>query len=225
MRHGRRPPLFVALMLGALASMAGGIQRAWADVVPSMNAPELAQGPYSAMHMLLQKTFLKFDVLTLEVRVDKPTQQKLAALARGMRYSNTLARQLGEAVMASEHALIQMNFMRDVSLQRWISEVKDNLEEARKADLISTTLEMRIGESLPEWFSDLKDRGYEDGDRLYYAVAPDSLHTVLTDSDGKTLIEHVDHEKEDRDAVLATYFAPGSDFREPLLRSLFEEGN
>lgn len=136
-----------------------------------------------------------------------------------------LASRLGQAVMASGHALVRMEFKRDVSLKRWISEVRDNLEEARKANLISTTLEQHIGDGLANWFSPLKHRGYEQGDRLYYAVAPDSVRTVVTTAGGEVLLVRVDSGRDERAAVLATYFAPGSEFRAPLPRSLFEARN
>lgn len=223
--------LLVALALagtfGVLPAWLGGGAAARAAVgIPTMNAPELAQGPYAAMHMLLQKTFLKINVITLEVRLDKPAQAKLAAMAQaqGNTYSEGLAPQLGQAVMGAGHALIQMEFKRDIPLKRWIGVVRDNLEEARKARLITPAVEKRISDGLPEWFAALKDRGYEKGDRLFYVVSPDSLRTVAASAGGQILLERLDKEKEARDVVLATYFAPGSEFREPLLRSLFEGG-
>ena len=190
---------------------------------PIKGQRKLAQGPFSTMHMLLRKTFLKLGVLTLDVRVDQPTRQRLAGLVEGRQYSPRLAPQLGQTVMGAEHALIRMVFKRDVSLKRWISEVRDNLAQARKAKLISADVEQRIGANLPHSYASLQDRGYEEGDRLYYSVQPDAVHIILTDSEGKVLLERVDTEKEDRNVVLATYFAPGGDFREPLLRSLFAQ--
>jgi hypothetical protein len=212
--------VLVALALGASAFVTG----ARAATIPSMNAPELAQGPYAAMHMLLQKTFLKINVLNLDVRLDKAAQGQVAALAQGKGYSDGLAPALGKAVMGAGHALIQMEFKRDVPLKRWIGVVRDNLEEARKASLITPTVEKRISDGLPEWFAALKDRGYEKGDRLFYVVSPDSLRTVVASAGSQIQLERVDKEKDARDVVLATYFAPGSEFREPLLRSLLEGG-
>ncbi|MEO8212278.1 MAG: hypothetical protein ABI560_03750 [Myxococcales bacterium] len=221
--------LSVALALGASALLVGQLghvpaARA-AGAVPSMSAPELAQGPYAAMHMLLQKTFLKINVLDLDVRLDRAAQSKLSAVAQGRAYSDGLAPQLGQAVMGAGHALIQMEFKRDVPLKRWIGVVRDNLEEARKANLITLPVEKRIGDGLPEWFAALKDRGYQKGDRLFYQVSPDALRTVVTSAAGQILLERLDRDKDARNVVLATYFAPGSEFREPLLRSLFQGRN
>jgi len=208
---------------GLLPGLAASTARA-AGAVPSMSAPELAQGPFAAMHMLLQKTILKINVLNLEVRLDKAAQAKLASLAQGKGYADSMAAPLAQAVMSAGHALVQMEFKRDIPLKRWIGVVRDNLEEARKANLITAAMEKRIGDGLPEWFSSLKDRGYEKGDRLFYVVSPDSLRTVVASAAGQVVLERVDPGKEARDVILPTYFAPGGEFREPLLRSLFEGG-
>jgi hypothetical protein len=196
------------------ASMADGS-------LPSLDSPELARGPYATMHMLLQKTILSINVATIEVRVDPSTQTRLAALARGQNYSDELARQLANVAIEAQHAVVQMRFKRDVSLSRWMGVVRDNLEQARKAGLIGADLERQVGQGLPQWFSALKDRGYEKNDRLIYAVGPTSLRTVVVSAGGQVLVDRADSEQGTRRVVLASYFAYGSEFREPLLRSLF----
>jgi hypothetical protein len=173
------------------------------------------------MHMLLQKTILKINVATIEVRVDKPTQARLTGLTTGQAYSEGLAEQLAHAAIGAERAVVQMKFKRDVSLDRWMGVVKDNLEQARKAGLIDAGLEQKVGQGLPQSFSALKSRGYEKNDRLIYAVAPDSLRTVVVSEAGQVLIDRVDRDTGTRRVVMASYFAKGSDFREPLLRSLW----
>lgn len=234
LRTNRKPSVpFVALALGALFSTVGGLwpgattgaRAAGSAAIPSMNAPELGQGPFAAMHMLLQKTFLKINVMNLDVRLDKATQGKLAALGQGKAYSDGMAGPLAQAVMGAGNAIVEMEFKRDIPLKRWIGVVRDNLEEARKANLISVAIEKRIGDGLADWFASLKDRGYEKGDRLFYVVSPNLLRTVVVTAGGQVLLERLDKEKDARDVILPTYFAPGSEFREPLLRSLFEGKN
>jgi len=96
--------------------------------------------------MLLQKTILSIHVATIEVRVDNPTQSRLAGLARGQTYSDALAQQLANVAIGAERAAVQMRFKRDISLNRWIGVVRENLEQARKAGLISTDLEHQVGQ-------------------------------------------------------------------------------
>lgn len=190
--------------------------------VPSVHAGDLGQGPYAYMHMLFQKTFLRINVATIEVRVDKAAQARLTSLAQGQKYSDALAEQLAGVAIGARRAVVQMQFKRDVGLGRWMDVVKDNLEQARKAGLIGPDLERRVGQGLPQWFAPLKERGYLKGDRLIYAVEPDSLRTVVVSPGGQVFVDRLEKEQGTRKVVLASYFAPGSEFREPLLKSLFQ---
>jgi len=206
------------LILAAVALAAG----AAAAAVPSLDGPELAQGPFSSMKMTLKKTILRINVADIDVRVDKAAQARFSALASGKGYSKDLGNELAKVAIDAGHAVVQMKFNHDVSLDRWMGVVKDNLEQARSAGLITKDLEQQVGQGLPQWFSPLKDRGYEKGDRLLYEVRPDALHTAVVSKDGKVLLDRVDHEAGVRHVVLPSYFAPDSDFREPLLKSLFQ---
>jgi hypothetical protein len=205
----------LAALLLAPGSMAG-------SAVPSLDSPELAQGPYSSMHMLLQKTVLKINVATVDVRVDKPTQAHVAELARGQQYSYALDAQLASAAIAAPHAVVQMQFVRDVPLNRWIGVVRDNLDLAREAGLITRDIEQKVSNAIPQWFAPLAERGYQKNDRLIYSITPDTLRTVVVSAGGQVLLDLSDHEAGARRVVMASYFAPKSDTRELLIRSLLE---
>jgi hypothetical protein len=206
----------LAWILAAAGTAAGDL--------PSLDSPALGHGPYAYMHMLLQKTFLRINVATIEVRVDQATENRLAGLAAGKEYSEGLAAQLANVAIAAERAVVQMGFRRDVSLNRWMDVVRDNLEQARKAGLIDAALEQKVSRGLPESFAALKSRGYEKNDRLIYGVLPDSLRTVVVSASGQVLIDRTDRDPGTRRVVMASYFAYGSEFREPLLRSLLKAG-
>jgi hypothetical protein len=200
----------------------GSSLAATTGVLPSLGSPELAQGPFSSMHMMLQKTILRINVATIDVRVDRQAQARLAELARGKPYSDDLAQQLAPVAIGAGRAVVQMQLVRAVSLDRWMGVVRDNLKQARAAGLISKELEQKVGAGLPQWFAALDKRGYEKGDRVLYSIAPDSLRTVVVSAGGQVLVDMTDADQGIRRVVLASYFAPGSDFREPLLRSLVE---
>jgi hypothetical protein len=220
--RGRRSLLVVGFSLWASAFSAP----AFADSpIPSLDAPELAHGPFSAMHMLLTKTFLRFNVATIDVRFDGDAQAHFADLARGKSYSDALGQQLAQVAINDEHAVVQMRFERDVGLDTWVGVVRDNLDQARAAGLITRDLQDRVSQGLPQWFAALHDRGYKKGDRLLYAVKADGLRTVVASPEGRILVDREDHDQGLRRVVLASYFAPRSDFREPLLQSLFEGGH
>lgn len=206
--------------LAACASLAAGAVRAGGPV-PSVATADLAQGPYARMHMLFKKAlFVK--VATIDVRIDKPVQAKLASLAKGQKYSEALGAQLAGAIIPAERAIVEMTFKRDVGLDRWIGIVRENLEQAREAGLIGADLERRVGQGLPQAFAALKQRGYLEGDRLVYVVEPDSLRTAVVAAGGQVFVDRLEKDPGTRKVVLASYFAPGSEFREPLLKSLFQ---
>ena len=202
----------LALLLAAGPSLAAP--------VPSLDGPNLGQGRWASMHMLLQK--LVFNVADIDARFDPATQSRFAQLGEGKPYSPALGHQLALAAIDARHAIVQMQFKRDIPLNRWIGVVKDNLEQARKAGLITRDVEQRVGDALPQWFGALKDRGYEKGDRLIYAVTPDAVRSVVVSTGGQVFVDRTETGHEGRRVVLGSFFATGSEFREPLLKSMFE---
>jgi hypothetical protein len=223
MREGsarERRRLFAASASLIVMSIAGAPRAA--APLPALEGGDLGQGQYATMHMLLQKTVLNINVATIDVRFDKGTQAKFAQLAGGKAYAPDLGHQLALAAIDARHAVVVMQFKRDIPLNRWIGVVKDNLEQARKAGLIARDVEQRVGDSLADWFGALKDRGYEKDDKLIYAVMPDSVRSVVVSKGGQVFVDRVDPAQPGRRVVLGSYFATGSEFREPLLKSLFE---
>ena len=202
------------LIAGASVGIAGA-------PLPATEGGDLGAGPFATMHMLLQKTVLNVNVATIDVRFDKGTQGRFTQIATGKAYSPDLGHQLALAAIEAKHAVVEMKFKRDIPLNRWIGVVKDNLEQARKAGLITRDVEQRVGGSLADWFGALKDRGYEKDDRLIYAVMPDSVRSVVVSKGGQVYVDRVDPGHEGRRVVLGSYFATGSEFREPLLKSMF----
>jgi hypothetical protein len=102
--------------------------------------------------------------------------------------------------------------------------LRENIAQARKAALISAALEKKVSDNLPKTFGALSDRGYVKGDRLLYEVRSDSLRSVVVSAEGKVLVDSVIHEGDVAHVVMAAFFAPESEFRTPLLRSLLKPG-
>ena len=189
---------------------------------PSLSSAELAQGPYSSMHMLLEKTFLKVDVLTVDVKFGKKIHPQLIKLAKGKQYSTALGNEVAKVAIGADDALVQLKFVRDVSLDQWIDAVRENLQQARDAGLITAAVQQKVSNGLPGWFSAIKERGYKENDRVLYRVRADKLRTVVVAANGKVLVDRTDNGKDAPRVVMASYFAPKSDFRELLLKSLFK---
>jgi hypothetical protein len=120
------------------------------DPLPAMEGGDLGQGPFATMHMLLQKTVLNINVATIDIRVDKGTQSRFTQLASGKPYSGDLEHQLALAAIDARHAVVEMKFKRDIPLNRWIGVVKDGLEQARKANLITKEVEEHVDRSLTD---------------------------------------------------------------------------
>lgn len=189
---------------------------------PDLELATLASGPYSSMHMLLEKTFFRVDVLTLEVRFGTGTQQQMEKLARGQQFSAAVAARIAEAAIGAEEAYVKLEFLRDVSLDRWVQGVRESLTLGRQAGIIDEETYRHVYRSLPEWFRVVAERGFQKGDQILYRAYPDRMRTVLLSKDGRVLLDQTDKGASPGRAMLAGYFAPGTDFREPLVRSLFE---
>jgi hypothetical protein len=189
--------------------------------VPDLQTSELATGPYSRMRMLLEKTIFSIDVLTVDVQVDEPTRQRFRAVADGQPYSRARADRIAGAAIDAQQLYVQLEFVRDVPFNRWVDGVRDSLERAWRAGLIREEHYRSVSDSLPRWFQAAVERGFEAGDRILYRGYPDRLRTLLVSRAGDVLLDQTDRGTDPRRALLAGYFAPGTDFREPLIRSLF----
>jgi hypothetical protein len=182
------------------------LSAASADAPPSPASQEWAEGPYSAMHMLLEKTIFNVDVLTVDVRVGRQVHRRLVdVIGTNQRYSEQLGERLAKVVLDTDDALVEVGYLR-----------------AEAAQLITKEIKERVQERVPVAFAAIKERGYEHGDRLLYRVRADSVRMVVVSEKGKIYVDTTDVGKDAPRVVMASYFAPRSDFREPLLRSLFD---
>jgi hypothetical protein len=213
----RRPSLAA---LALLAGMSAVPICAAEGATPSLDSPELAQGPFAAAHMLLEKTIFGIRVADIDVRFDRPAQSRFAELSHDQPYSEALEGRLAAVAIGAGHAVVQMTFLRDIPFQRWLGGVRDNLGQARAAGLITAQIERRVGDGIPDLFATIRERGYQKGDRLIYAVTPETLRTVVVSAGGRVLVDTSDGNPGVRRVVLASFFAPQSDSRQPLLRAL-----
>lgn len=193
---------------------------AFAGDVPSLSEPGLGSGPFSNMHMMLEKTILKVDVATIDVKVGPSTQEKFKQILGGKPYNSGAEAELAKVAMDADRAVIQLKFVRDVSLGQWIDGVRDSLAAAEKAGLLSAAVRKQVSEGLPVWFKPVESRGYKSGDRVLYRLEPNQIRTVAVTREGQVLVDRVDQGTDKRRIVLTSYFAPGTDYRQLLLSSL-----
>jgi hypothetical protein len=193
-------------------AMAGG-------AVPSLGDGSLASGPFSKMHMLLEKTILKVDVVTIDVRVDGKAQGEFTKIAQGKKIEGDVEEQLAKAALAIDNAVVQMKFERDVSLSQWIDQVSGSLDKAVSAGYITSGRKSQVMNGLPNWFAPVKDRGFKEGDKVLYRVQNGGVRTVLVQADGQTTVDQNDNGADAARVLFAGYFAPDADLR-GLLRTL-----
>lgn len=188
--------------------------------MPDLDVEALASGPFSSMHMLMEKTIFGVDVLTIDVRFDRATQARLRTLAGSPPLSSQAIDRIAAAAVDAGEVWASIAFRRRVSLSQWLDGVGDSLASASRAGLIQEQTYRELMANLPRWFAAVAERGFQAGDRILYRGYPDRLRTVLVTPEGRVLVNHVGEGAAPRRTLLAGYFAPGSDTREPLVRSL-----
>ena len=184
----------------------------------------LAAGEHSRMHMLLEKTIFQVDVLTLEIRFGPETAAQLDSLVDGREFSKNLADSAAAIALESRDVWARIEFKRGVGLDQFLEGVRDNLRRAEAAGILSAEDYSFIAANLPIWYAFLADRRIQPGDRMVYRMRGDTLRTVFQSVGGEVLLDQVDVGPERRLSVLGGYFAPDSDFRDKLVRSLLRRG-
>jgi hypothetical protein len=172
------------------------------------------------MEALLEKTFLKVNVLLLEVRVDPLTAASLEALRTAHAPEPAPPDSLVSVILRAPDAWARIRFRRGASLGQFLGGIRRNLDAARRAGIIDAAYRDEVSANLPRWFAFLEDRGVRTGDALLYRIHGDTLRTVYQDASGTVHLDQTDPEPRSRFAILGSYFAPGSDFRARLLQSL-----
>jgi len=206
---------FVALALFAL-----GAGRA-----PAQGVAAGGTRPGSWMGARLERTFLRLDVLTLDVCFDARTADRLAGLTAGAsRVSGAVADSVVRAVLEGDDATARIVFRRDLGLDRFIATAVADQAKAVAAGLLPDSVHRAIAAALPVWFAALASRGIRNGDRLEYEMSSDAIRSVYVAVDGAVLVERTDRGRDRRNSVLAAWLAPGASLRDGLLRSLEPAG-
>jgi hypothetical protein len=166
--------------------------------------------------------FVRVDVVDLEVRFGLETASQLEAAAGGRDLTPPLLHSIARIATQSQDASIHLRFLRDIDLDRFISGARKNTKLVYKAGIIKKETYHEIAERLPFWYSFLRTRGIKTDDLMIYRIQGDSLRTIYRGSDGKVYLDLQGQGQERCLAVLGSYFVPGSEFRDSLIRSLFD---
>lgn len=184
------------------------------------DAAPLASDRYAHMQMKLEKTWFGIDVVRVDVWFDEVTRDRFRELAAGQRYSEPLAERIAGAALEAEDMHVQVEFLRNASLGEFLDAARDNLAHARDAGYISKTTFATSWRGVQSDFAPLAKRGFKKGDRLVYRARADSLQTIVKAGD-RVLLDVTSRDFGARRAMIASYFAPGTDFRKGLIKYLF----
>lgn len=228
MRRPRTAPASAVVVLLALVVVPGFPEPApqAQSREPPVDTSGLAPSPYATMETLYERTIFRLDVLRLVVRFGPETAEGLDRVVRGRPYSEALADSVTALALESRDALVVTRFLRDVGLDRWMEGILENLDRARAAGLLELgeeELDERMA-VLRERYAPLAERGLRDGDAVWYRVRGDTLEVAVEARDGTLLLTDRPVGSSHRRSVLGGYLAPGSGFREGLIRSLFPGG-
>jgi hypothetical protein len=202
-----------------VALLAAGVAPQAARAQVAEDTASLGAGRFAVLRTVLERTFLRLDVLALELRLDAAAAARIEA-ASTTADTRAFADSVAAAVLGAADAWAQQRFLRDVNLDRLIHEIRSSIRNAVSGRMLSEAEYETISHGLSDWYATLRERGVRDGDVQTYRIHGDTVHVLLRDRDGQVLIDRTAVGKEHRQALLGSYFAPGSDFRDGLVRSL-----
>jgi hypothetical protein len=185
----------------------------------------LYEGDFSRMSMLYRRSalFLRFDVMTLDVRFGPEDANRLREVAAADAKSARLEHRLAETAIKATNAFVRLRFLREIDVDRFVDEARKSTRRVYEAGIIEHDVYVDILRELPGWYGFLEDRNIQPGDELLYRVQGDTLHSVYRSSTGRILQEQVRVSAAHRLSLLGSYFAPKSEFRRGLIRSLFTD--
>lgn len=179
-----------------------------------------ANDRYGHMHMKLEKTWFGIDVVRVDLWFDDATRDRLRELASGQRYSEPLAERIARTALEAQDVRVEVVFLRDASIGEFLDAARENLVHARNAGYISSDTFATAWRGVQTDFAGLAKRGFKEGDRLVYHARAESLQTIVT-SGTRVLLDVTSRDLGARRSMIASYFAPKSDFRRGLIKSLF----
>jgi len=192
---------------------------------PLFDLGSLATGPFARMSTLYEKSFLFFniDVLSLEIRFGNEVAEKLKSLVQKGDEPSQVADSIADTALHAQDALVHIRFLRNISLNRFIQEARENTKLVRDAGIIDTPSYEHISKNLPIWYASLATRGIREGDEMFYRIRGESLRTVYRGVDEEIYVDQEDQGRVAPLALLGGYFVAKSKFRKGLLQSLFHD--
>jgi hypothetical protein len=173
------------------------------------------------LHYLYEASLFKIDAMRLQVRVDEATAGAVEAMVRDAKRSSRLEHDVARRYQSTRDATVDMEFLHGVSGETFLEHTLKALRELVGDGAVTKADADTLSREVSERFAFLAAARVRPGDRLQYQVKADTVWTTYTR--GSTVLKLDRHAgKRFRDYILATYFAPSSDFRRGLLDQVFQ---
>jgi len=197
---------------------------AFLDAPSTSREPTVALNPvpYGTMHFLLEKTVLKIDAARMHIVVGSVTAERIESAIAGNEYDKKLRDRVADTLMQTQNADIHLTFLVSAGENRFFDGSKKSTKRMVKAGVISEEFGAQMQSERKFRYSFLVDRGLKDGDQLFYVLRGDTVSVRCLDAAGTELMNDSNVGAQRRIALLGSYFVSGSDFRDGLIRSLFE---
>lgn len=192
----------------------------WRDpgVLPALQADPALPG---VLEMVYRRTLFRIDIMRLSVRVDSAADRRIRAVTEGREYGDALADSVAAAVLAADRLLVETRLLRDVTLDQFMDGMADNLDRARDDGLLTPEERDAVYLETGERFLPFREGGLPKSWSVRYDIRGDAVAMSVRDAEGHVRLESRSTGRARRVAVLGSYLAPSSDFREDLLRSAF----
>jgi len=173
------------------------------------------------LQMLFEATLFQLDVAEVEAFLSTKTAVRLLPLLSERSPNREKSIRAAGILMEADSVVFRLRFLRDLSRDRLLNRTRDNLFTAVDAGEWTREEFDRVWPSVEAGFSPLTERGVRKGDTLYYVVLGDTVECLVYGSDGALILRFLQSGTERARGTRAAFFAPGSDFREKLIESLF----
>jgi len=160
------------------------------------------------------------EIMEIRIRFGATTAERLQAAARTNGSGLRTVDRLADVALQSQDALVELHFLKPVNLGLFLGELKRNSRAVYECGLIDLDLYQEIVTSLPSWYSFLNGRGVRARDRMIYRIQGEGFRAVYQSGDSRVLFDRCYEGPQRRLSILGAYFRPGSEFRNPLIRSV-----
>ncbi|HEX9164466.1 MAG TPA: hypothetical protein VF862_01045 [Gemmatimonadales bacterium] len=207
-------------LLVAMGAVAGLVGDGPGPAVATAQQPIPSPSCCRELHYLYEASILKIDAMRLQVRVDETTASAVGVLIGSAARSTRLDQEVARRYQDAREATFDMEFLVGVSGETFVSNTVKAIRELGRDGTLTEAEANRFGREAAERFEFLNTARVRSGDRLQYRVVADTVTTTYRR--GETVLK-VDRQVDTRarDVILATYFAPSSDFRKGLLNDVF----